>query len=157
VSKSADFPYTARQQRWWFATHGAEGVLTVSDYEKGARPHPLLFNGQRSASGEVVVRQEKDGTFAVFNRVNGTDVPHATSADAATAADMAGRLFGRSLHDDMGALIYGHRQIALGIIASGGRPSESMLAEHPDLRGMTKSVAASKLKTEKKRFWKQME
>jgi hypothetical protein len=143
VSKSADFPYTARQQRWWFATHGAEGVLTVSDYEKGARPHPLLFNGQRSASGEVVVRQEKDGTFAVFNRVNGTDVPHATSADAATA--------------DMGALIYGHRQIALGIIASGGRPSESMLAEHPDLRGMTKSVAASKLKTEKKRFWKQME
>jgi hypothetical protein len=24
MSRAAEFPYTARQQRWWFATHGAE-------------------------------------------------------------------------------------------------------------------------------------
>jgi hypothetical protein len=33
VSRSADFPYTARQQRWWFATHG-EGAPSDDDIAK---------------------------------------------------------------------------------------------------------------------------
>jgi ribosomal protein S18 acetylase RimI-like enzyme len=35
VSKSADFPYTARQQRWWFATHDEQ--INIAREERSAQ------------------------------------------------------------------------------------------------------------------------
>ena len=150
---SAGFPYTARQQRWWFATHGAGGdVRTVSEYQEGARPHPLLFDSQPSnRGGVIVVKVAGDRKYSVWNRVNDTDVPHATDADESTASDMAQRLFGRQIGEDTGALIFGHRRVALSMIAAGAKPSEATLAQHPDLRGLSVAQAKSKLEREASR------
>jgi hypothetical protein len=62
VSRSADFPYTARQQRWWFATHG-ESATDESEYGLGTFLHASSadFDEFKVGASGVVFLSEAQG------------------------------------------------------------------------------------------------
>jgi hypothetical protein len=102
VSRSADFPYTAAQQRWWFATHGEGGGAQQESQRKEQ------LNARAATVQAAVERVAPEAKI---------DVGHLTTAGAFSEQTFQ--------TDDMRLVISAHRPRSGGATGSRVNPKKT--------------------------------